>query len=97
MAAHVMLPWEPPDDRWCRGQRLFSDKLRQVAAVAGLSERSMVPFRLFCARSHYVMTPAGVTLPPCHIAMDKPQNMSSFWEEFLNNIDSNDSQTFPIA
>lgn len=88
---------KPPDDRWCRGQRSFPDKPRQVATVAGLSERSMAPFRLFCARSHYIMMPTGVTLPPRHIAMDKPQNKSSFWEESLNNIDSNDSKTFPIA
>lgn len=43
------------------------------------------------------MMPTGVTLPPRHIAMDKPQNKLSFWEESLNNIDSNDSKTFPIA
>lgn len=35
----------------CWGQRSFSDKLRQVATVAGLIERSKMPFQLLCARS----------------------------------------------
>lgn len=42
---HVMLCGKT-DDRWCRGQMSFSDKLRQVATVAGLSERSKMPFQL---------------------------------------------------